>query len=104
MTLDPEAVRTSLESRGLTNLGDINYNLTTAELYEHSLLFDEGILTEHGALSVNSVPYTGRRANDKFVVEENSSKGDVWWGKVNKAFSEEKFNALKKRVFAYLQE
>lgn len=103
MTPDPEDVRTSLESSGLTNLGDINYNLTTAELYEHALLFDEGILTEHGALSVNSVPYTGRRANDKFVVEENSSKGDVWWGKVNKPFSEEKFNALKTRVFAYLQ-
>lgn len=103
MTPDPEVVRTSLESSGLTNLGDINYNLTTSELYEHALLFDEGILTEHGALSVNSVPYTGRRANDKFVVEENSSKGDVWWGKVNKPFSEEKFNALKKRVFAYLQ-
>ena len=103
MTTDLDAIRTSLEHSGLSNLGEINHNLTTAELYEHALLFDEGILTEHGALSVNSVPYTGRRANDKFVVEEDESKGDVWWGKVNKPFSEEKFNALKKRVFAYLQ-
>jgi phosphoenolpyruvate carboxykinase (ATP) len=61
------------------------------------------MLSEHGALCVNSVPYTGRRANDKFVVEEAESKGEVWWGKVNKAFSEERFNALKARVYAYLQ-
>lgn len=98
-----DAIRASLEGQGLHNLGEINYNLTTPDLYEHALLYDEGILTEHGALAVNSVPYTGRRANDKFVVEEAESKGDVWWGKVNKPFSEEKFNALKTRVYAYLQ-
>jgi len=98
-----EALRNSLESNGLANLGEIHRNLATPELYEHALLFDEGKLTEHGALLVDSAPYTGRRANDKFVVEEPSSKDDVWWGKVNKSFSEEKFNALKARVFAYLQ-
>ncbi len=98
-----EAIRTSLDGQGLTNLGEVNYNLTTSELYEHTLLYGEGILTEHGALSVNSMPYAGRRANDKFVVEEAGCKEDVWWGKVNKPFSEEKFNRLKDRVFAYLQ-
>jgi len=101
--MDNEQIRQSLESQGLANLGEINYNLTASELYEHALLFEEGILTEHGALAVNSVPYTGRRANDKFVVEEDSSKAEVWWGKVNKPFSEEKFNALKNRVLSYLQ-
>ncbi len=103
MSVDLDAVRTSLEQQGLVNLGEINYNLTVPELYEHALLYDEGILSEHGALCVNSVPYTGRRANDKFVVEEDGSKDEVWWGKVNKPFAAEKFNALKARVFAYLQ-
>jgi phosphoenolpyruvate carboxykinase (ATP) len=98
-----EPVISELAARGLYNLGEVHRNLSTAELYEHALLFDEGKCTEHGALLVNSAPYTGRRANDKFVVEEASSKADVWWGKVNKPFSEEKFNALKARVFAYLQ-
>jgi phosphoenolpyruvate carboxykinase (ATP) len=101
MEMDP--LRTALDGQGITNLGDIYYNLSTADLYEHALLLEEGILSEHGALSVNSVPYTGRRAQDKFVVEEAESKDEVWWGKVNVAFSEEKFNALKARVLAYLQ-
>ena len=101
--MGPDEIRESIEGQGLVNLGDIYYNLTTAELYEQALMLDEGIITEHGALAVNSVPYTGRRAEDKFVVEEADSKDEVWWGKVNKPFSEEKFNALKARVFAYLQ-
>ena len=103
MSTGVDAVRSALETAGLANLGEINYNLTAADLYEHAVTYGEGILTEHGALSVNSVPYTGRRANDKFVVEEDDTKGDVWWGKVNRPFSEEKFNALKARVSAYLQ-
>lgn len=103
MATGSDAVREQLEQNGLINLGEINYNLTTGDLYEHALTYGEGMLTEHGALLVNSAPYTGRRANDKFVVEEDSTKGDVWWGKVNKPFSAERFNALKARVFAYLQ-
>ncbi len=103
MSTGIDAVTTQLAGMGLHNLGDIHYNLTAPELVEQALMFEEGILSEHGALCVNSVPYTGRRANDKFVVEEDGSKGDVWWGKVNKPFSVEKFNALKTRVFAYLQ-
>lgn len=103
MSMGVDGLSAQLQTIGLHNLGDINYNLSAPELYEHALMYEEGILSEHGALCVNSVPYTGRRANDKFVVEEDGSKGDVWWGKVNKPFSIEKFNTLKTRVFAYLQ-
>lgn len=101
--ISDDAIRTSLRLQGFSNLGDIYYNLSVPDLYEHALLFEEGILTNHGALAVNSVPYTGRRANDKFLVEEESSKSEIWWGKINKSFSTAKFNALKARVFAYLQ-
>jgi len=103
MNAHEEHARLQLAQQGLANMGEIFYNLSTAELYEHALFNDEGMLTEHGALNVNSAPYTGRRPNDKFVVDEASSKDDVWWGKVNKPFTEEDFNALKKRVYAYLQ-
>lgn len=103
MTTGPDSVRQQLEAMGLINVDEIYHNLNTAALYEEALALGEGMLTEHGALAVNSVPYTGRRAEDKFVVEEAESKGDVWWGKVNKPFDEARFNALKARVFAYLQ-
>lgn len=103
MSSRADIVRTELENGGLANIGEIHYNLSTPELVEQALVYDEGKLTEHGALLVVSAPYCGRRANDKFVVEEPTTSSDVWWGKVNKPFSTEKFNALKARVFAYLQ-
>jgi len=98
-----EEITLSLQDQGLSNLGEIFYNLSTPDLYEHALSYGEAQLSEHGALVAITSPHTGRSANDKFVVEEASSKEHVWWGKVNKPFPQEKFNALKSRVTAYLQ-
>lgn len=103
MYSNPEKTRDELRALGIDNCGDIFHNLSIPELVEHAVVLGEGTLTEHGALLVNSAPYTGRRANDKFIVDEPSSSSEVWWGKVNKPFSKERFTALKSRVFAYLQ-
>jgi len=98
-----ETLRSELASGGLVGLGEINYNCSTAELYEHAVILGESELSEHGALLCMTAPNTGRSANDKFIVEEPSSKDHVWWGKVNRPFPMEAFERLKHRVFAYLQ-
>jgi phosphoenolpyruvate carboxykinase (ATP) len=49
-------------------------------------------------------PHTGRSPNDKFVVEEASTKADVWWGKVNRPFPAERFEGLLADVQTYLNE
>ena len=41
-------------------------------------------ITASGALSAYSGAKTGRSPSDKRIVEEDSSKKDVWWGPVNK--------------------
>lgn len=87
----------------LKSCGEVFVNLNAAQLYEHAIYLEEGVISEHGALIVDTGALTGRSAQDKFLVEEPGSKDHVWWGKVNKPFSQEKFNALKARVFAYLQ-
>lgn len=98
-----EEILQSLQAIGLYNLGEVYYNLSTSALYEHAISFQEGELSQYGALVTNTKPHTGRSANDKFVVEESTSKDHVWWGKVNKPFPQEKFNALKNRITGYLQ-
>lgn len=98
-----EEITLSMQELGLTNLGEIYYNLSTPDLYEHALTYGEAQLSEHGALVAITTPHTGRSAQDKFVVEESTSKDNVWWGKVNKPFPQDKFNNLKSRVTAYLQ-
>jgi phosphoenolpyruvate carboxykinase (ATP) len=41
-------------------------------------------ITASGALSAYSGAKTGRSPSDKRIVEEDSSKDNVWWGPVNK--------------------
>ncbi|MGA8193297.1 MAG: phosphoenolpyruvate carboxykinase (ATP), partial [Acetobacteraceae bacterium] len=62
-----------------------------------------GRLSADGALVVTTGMHTGRSAQDKFVVDEPTITGEVWWGKINQRLAPEKFAVLKARVQAYLQ-
>jgi len=76
--------------------------LSTEELIALAVKRDEGRLAKNGALVVLTGKKTGRSPNDKFVVQEPSSEGQIAWGKVNQPISEEKFSALLGRVQEYL--
>lgn len=91
------------ESVELENLGAsvVHRNLTTPELYEEIARRGEGVFSEHGALIVDTGEHTGRSAKDKAIVREESSAENVWWGEVNKEFSQEKFNDLRDRMMEY---
>lgn len=99
----PESLLQWLQRNGLHNVGSVYYNLSPAELYEHALRNGEGVISAHGALLVVTAPYTGRSAQDKFIVEEPGSRERIWWGKVNRPFPAEGFEALRARLLAYLQ-
>ncbi|MEK7991320.1 MAG: phosphoenolpyruvate carboxykinase [Thiotrichaceae bacterium] len=92
-----------LDNHGLHNLNDVYWNLTTPQLYEQAIKNNEGHLAHLGPLVVRTGHHTGRSANDKFVVEEETTKDDIWWGKVNRPYSEQKFDALHKKMMMYLE-
>ncbi|MDM8569199.1 phosphoenolpyruvate carboxykinase (ATP), partial [Thiotrichales bacterium HSG1] len=92
-----------LDNHGLTNLNDIYWNLNTPALYEHALKNNEGILSHLGPLVVRTGQHTGRSANDKFTVQEDSTKDDIWWGKINRPISSEQFDELHRRMSLHLQ-
>jgi phosphoenolpyruvate carboxykinase (ATP) len=93
--------RYGLENYGITEAGTVYWNLNTPELYEEIVRRNEGIISSHGALIVDTGEHTGRAAKDKAIVREPSSEDKVWWGEVNKEFPLEKFNALKERMMAH---
>ncbi len=95
--------KVGLEHHGIKNAKEIFWNLTTPALYEHISRNGEGQLTHLGPVVVATGQHTGRAPNDKFVVKEPTSQDDIWWGKVNKPFNVEQFDALYGRVLAYLQ-
>ncbi len=92
-----------LDSHGITNVNDIYWNLRTPALYEEAIRRREGIISHLGPLVVRTGHHTGRSPNDKFIVQEPSSAEHVWWGKVNRPFSPERFDELHRRMVSYLQ-
>ena len=90
------------ESIGLKNLGNQFWNLSPAELVEDTILNGQGVLTNTGALAIETGEFTGRSPKDRFVVCDEKTENSVWWGDVNIKFTPEKFDALYNRMKAYL--
>lgn len=93
----------NLEYLGIINAKAVYRNLPVAQLTEKAILRGEGTLSNKGALVVKTGKYTGRSANDKFIVDTPAVHDDIAWGKVNRPISQEKFNAIRAKVVAYLQ-
>ena len=89
-------------SIGLTNLGNQFWNLTPSELIEDTILTGQGMLTDTGAIAIETGEFTGRSPKDRFVVCDGNTEDAVWWGDINIKFTPEKFKALYNRMKAYL--
>lgn len=92
-----------LDAMGMKNLGHVYHNLSVPALIEHALRRGEGVLAENGALCVKTGKYTGRSPNDKFIVEEPSSREEIHWNEQNKPISEDTFQRLYHRILSYVQ-
>jgi len=93
----------ALAGTGVQASRSVHANLSASALVAESLRRNEGRLSADGALMVQTGVHTGRSVQDKFVVDEPSVSGEIWWGKINQPLSPEKFTVLKGRVQAYLQ-
>ncbi|MEK6777842.1 MAG: phosphoenolpyruvate carboxykinase (ATP) [bacterium] len=92
-----------LENHGIKNVGNVYWNLTTGALYEEIVRRREGLILHRGPIAVKTGHFTGRAANEKFIVKEPSSESHVWWGKVNRPIDEKKVDFLFLRLLAYIQ-
>jgi phosphoenolpyruvate carboxykinase (ATP) len=105
ITVDKGRKRTSygLDNYGIRNPAAVYWNLSTPELYEEIARRKEGLFSDRGALIVDTGEHTGRAARDKAIVREPSSEDKVFWGEVNKEFSQGAFDALKARMMAHAE-
>jgi len=92
---------------GIHKPGRIFYNLSYEEFFRHetdSRLsgLEKGIVTDLGAVAVDTGEFTGRSPKDKYIVREPSSEKNVWWktslrgSSDNKPVSQEIWNDLRK--------
>jgi phosphoenolpyruvate carboxykinase (ATP) len=92
-----------LEKQGLRPSGQVHWNLVAAELMLAAARRGEGEFADMGPFVAVTSPHTGRSPNDKFVVREASTEGDIDWGKVNQPLSPEHFETLLADVRGYLE-
>ncbi len=91
-------------SHGLRPRGVVVASPSTALLYEHAIMRGQGRLADGGPLVVDTGVHTGRSPKDKFVVDEPGSRDRIWWGTVNAALPEARFDALRAKVVSFLEE
>lgn len=80
------------------------YNLSSARLVEDVIQQKEGVLSQTGAVIVETGVHTGRSPNDKYIVNNSNLQDDqIEWGKVNKALALEDYHRIYGKVKDYLQ-
>ncbi len=92
-----------VNNHGLTNLHRVYWNLPVPALYEEAIFRGEGSICFSGPFVVNTGKHTARAAADKFIVREQTTENNVWWGQYNRPYTPEKFSALMARLQGFLQ-
>lgn len=92
-----------LSSVGISETDKIYHNISYDELYNHETSeqvegYAKGYVTELGAVTVDTGKFTGRSPKDKYIVETEEAKKNVWWkkdGSDNQPMSVESWEHLK---------
>src|SRR5471030_518132 len=92
-----------LEYLNISDYKNLYRNLSVAELTEFAVNRGEAILSDTGALVVNTGKYTGRSPKDRFIVKQKSVEDKINWGDVNLPTSEVVFDKLYDKVVEYLK-
>ncbi|HIG74065.1 MAG TPA: phosphoenolpyruvate carboxykinase (ATP) [Bacteroidetes bacterium] len=90
----PDSLLRHLDALGLGGSETLYYNLPPARLVELAVRRGEARLVDCGPLATRTDPHTGRSPNDRFVVKEAGTEGEVGWGSVNRPISEATFDTL----------
>ena len=96
---------------GISAVSEIVYNPGYDQLFEEETRDDlqaleRGIITDSGAVAVDTGAFTGRSPKDKYIVEDALTKDTLWWSDQgendNKAISETVWSQLKSLVVNHL--
>ncbi len=104
-----KAIDTNLDLTryGITNISEIIHNPSYELLFKEETKedlegYEKGVVTELGAVAVDTGIFTGRSPKDKYIVRDDTTRDTVWWsdqGKNdNKPLSPEVWQHLKSQV------
>jgi len=86
---------------GIANAQKVYWNLSPESLAQEAIKRGQGLLTNSGALAINTGKFTGRSPKDRFIVLDEQTADSVDWGPINKAFDPDRFDGLYDKLTAY---
>ncbi len=99
---------TQLARYGISNVREVVYNPSYEQLFEEETNpglegFEHGVVTEFGAVNVNTGVFTGRSPKDKYIVKDAVSDEHMWWNSEqapndNKPITQAVWDDLKEQV------
>jgi phosphoenolpyruvate carboxykinase (ATP) len=100
-----KAAQLDLSVYGIDGVTDIVHNASYEQLFEEETRddlegFEKGVVTELGAVAVDTGVFTGRSPKDKYIVKDDTTRDTMWWTtdqvkNDNKPISTEVWNDLK---------
>lgn len=97
------ATQQALGALGLTNVGEVYWNLSVPALIEQAIKRGEAHLASNGALVAYTGRRTGRSPQDRFIVRNAATDLVLDWSVINQPIAQEHFDALRQRLVDYLQ-
>ena len=91
----------SISDLGIKN-ATVHWNLSPNELANIAIEKEGAVLTSSGAININTGEFTGRSPMDRFIVKDDITENNIWWGNINIPFDKEKFDALHEKIINYL--
>jgi phosphoenolpyruvate carboxykinase (ATP) len=94
----------SLQVHNKLPKGKVHFNLSPEALIEQTIIINQGVISDTGAIVVNTGEFTGRSPKDRFIVKDQLTADTVFWNEFNIPIEEKYFDVLYNRVIDYLSQ
>ena len=109
-----QAATIDLTKHGLHNVKEVGRNPSYEMLFEEETRadlqgYEKGVITELGAVAVDTGIFTGRSPKDKYIVKDATTEEHMWWTSDsvkndNKPITQQIWDDLKEQVTNQLSE
>lgn len=89
---------------GLKSAENIFYQLTPEELISQAVAKGEGVLSDTGALVIDTGEFTGRSPKDRFIVKDALTGDSINWNEFNIPIDEKYFELLYRKMMDFLSD
>jgi len=89
---------------GLKSAENIFYQLTPEDLIRQAVAKGEGVLSDTGALVIDTSEFTGRSPKDRFIVKDSLTVDSINWNEFNIPIDEKYFDLLYQKIMDYLSD